>query len=228
MRWWRSASFCATARSCWPAMCAPRAGQATPSATTIRSSRSTTRARSSTRSTSCISCRAASICRSRPCSGSSASTGSSPCRPRFRPERFAIPITVVDGLRAAIFICYEIIFPDEVGDGVKGADFIVNVTNDAWFGDTPGPYQHFRSAQIRAAATGLPLVQRRQQRHFGRHRFARAGHRCLRSQRARRNGRLARHSHTVAAAVRRSAPQRLLRLGATCAGRCRCSISSSG
>ena len=42
---------------------------------------------------------------------------------------------------------------------MKGADFIVNVTNDAWFGDTPGPYQHFRSAQIRAAETGLPLVR---------------------------------------------------------------------
>ena len=69
------------------------------------------------------------------------------------------PIGVVDGLRAAIFVCYEIIFPDEVADRVKDADFIVNVTNDAWFGDTPGPYQHFRNAQIRAAATGLPLLR---------------------------------------------------------------------
>ncbi len=69
------------------------------------------------------------------------------------------PITLADGLRTAIFVCYEIIFPDEVAAGVKDADFIVNVTNDAWFGDTPGPYQHFRSAQIRAAATGLPLVR---------------------------------------------------------------------
>ena len=40
-----------------------------------------------------------------------------------------------------------------------GADFIVNVTNDAWFGDTPGPYQHFRQAQIRAVETGLPLIR---------------------------------------------------------------------
>lgn len=69
------------------------------------------------------------------------------------------PIAVVDGLRAAAFICYEIIFPDEVKAGVAGADFIVNVTNDAWFGDTPGPYQHFRSAQIRAVETGLPVVR---------------------------------------------------------------------
>jgi apolipoprotein N-acyltransferase len=69
------------------------------------------------------------------------------------------PIGIADGLRAAVFICYEIVFPDEVDDGVKGADFIVNVTNDAWFGDTPGPYQHFRSAQIRAAETGVPLLR---------------------------------------------------------------------
>jgi apolipoprotein N-acyltransferase len=35
----------------------------------------------------------------------------------------------------------------------------VNVTNDAWFGDTPGPYQHFRQAQIRAVENGLPLLR---------------------------------------------------------------------
>jgi apolipoprotein N-acyltransferase len=69
------------------------------------------------------------------------------------------PMTVVGGLKAATFVCYEIIFPDEVRAGVGGADFIVNVTNDAWFGDTPGPYQHFRSAQIRAVETGMPVVR---------------------------------------------------------------------
>jgi apolipoprotein N-acyltransferase len=35
----------------------------------------------------------------------------------------------------------------------------VNVTNDAWFGDTPGPYQHFRQAQIRAVENGIPLLR---------------------------------------------------------------------
>jgi apolipoprotein N-acyltransferase len=33
------------------------------------------------------------------------------------------------------------------------------VTNDAWFGDTPGPYQHFRQAQIRSVMLGLPMVR---------------------------------------------------------------------
>ena len=69
------------------------------------------------------------------------------------------PVALAGGLKAAIFICYEIIFPAEVEEGVRGADFIVNVTNDAWFGDTPGPYQHFRNAQIRAVETGLPVVR---------------------------------------------------------------------
>jgi apolipoprotein N-acyltransferase len=77
----------------------------------------------------------------------------------FSPGTERHPIPVTDGLKAAAFICYEIIFPQEVRTGVRGADFIVNVTNDGWFGDTPGPYQHFRSAQIRAVETGLPVVR---------------------------------------------------------------------
>src|SRR5690606_38153791 len=35
----------------------------------------------------------------------------------------------------------------------------VNVTNDAWFGNTPGPYQHLRQAQVRAVELGLPLLR---------------------------------------------------------------------
>lgn len=69
------------------------------------------------------------------------------------------PLPVPGGLSASAFICYEIIFPDEVAVDVTSTDIIVNVTNDAWFGDTPGPYQHFRQAQVRAVETGLPLVR---------------------------------------------------------------------
>lgn len=78
---------------------------------------------------------------------------------QFSPGSEHHPIALVDGLKAATFVCYEIIFPEEVRSRVGDADFIVNVTNDAWFGDTPGPYQHFRSAQIRAVETGLPVVR---------------------------------------------------------------------
>lgn len=72
-------------------------------------------------------------------------------------ERHAI--TLPGGIRALPFICYEVIFPDLVAVDATSAQLIVNVTNDAWFGDTPGPYQHFRQAQIRAVENGLPLLR---------------------------------------------------------------------
>jgi len=68
-------------------------------------------------------------------------------------------ITLPAGARVLPLICYEAIFPLEVERGSSGADLIVNVTNDAWYGDTPGPYQHFRQAQVRAVETGLPLLR---------------------------------------------------------------------
>ncbi|MEM0906256.1 MAG: apolipoprotein N-acyltransferase [Pseudomonadota bacterium] len=54
-------------------------------------------------------------------------------------------------------ICYEIIFPHLRADGA--AQWIVNVTNDAWFGNTPGPRQHLRHARLRAIARGVPVVR---------------------------------------------------------------------
>lgn len=69
------------------------------------------------------------------------------------------PIALPGGLKAAAFICYEIIFPELVADDTASADVIVNVTNDAWFGQTPGPYQHFRQAQVRAVETGQPVFR---------------------------------------------------------------------
>ncbi len=69
------------------------------------------------------------------------------------------PIVVPGGIRALPFICYEVIFPDLVSVDATSSDLIVNVTNDAWFGDTPGPYQHFRQAQIRAVENGMPLLR---------------------------------------------------------------------
>ena len=69
------------------------------------------------------------------------------------------PIALPGGIRALPFICYEVIFPDLVAVDAASSQLIVNVTNDAWFGDTPGPYQHFRQAQIRAVENGLPLLR---------------------------------------------------------------------
>ncbi len=67
------------------------------------------------------------------------------------------------GLPAAMpLICYEAIFPTEIGDFFSHAErpgWLLNVTDDAWFGLTPGPYQHYAQARLRAIELGLPLVR---------------------------------------------------------------------
>lgn len=60
----------------------------------------------------------------------------------------------------ATLICYEIIFPGLVRKFyLKGGDFIVNITNDAWFGRTTGPYQHFSMAVLRAVENRKPVIR---------------------------------------------------------------------
>jgi apolipoprotein N-acyltransferase len=59
----------------------------------------------------------------------------------------------------AATICYEAIFPGEILPDGPRPSLILNVTNDAWFGNTPGPHQHFAQARLRAVEEGLPLVR---------------------------------------------------------------------
>jgi apolipoprotein N-acyltransferase len=56
-------------------------------------------------------------------------------------------------------ICYEIIFPGRVEREAKRPSWMVNVTNDAWFGTSSGPYQHLHQARIRAVEEGLPVMR---------------------------------------------------------------------
>jgi apolipoprotein N-acyltransferase len=56
-------------------------------------------------------------------------------------------------------VCYEAIFPDETMPPGPRPGLILNVTNDGWFGDTPGPRQHFAQARLRAVERGIPMVR---------------------------------------------------------------------
>ena len=56
-------------------------------------------------------------------------------------------------------ICYEIIFPGEILGRGERPRWLLNVSNDAWFGVSPGPYQHLRQARIRAVELGLPVIR---------------------------------------------------------------------
>jgi apolipoprotein N-acyltransferase len=56
-------------------------------------------------------------------------------------------------------ICYEAIFPGAAVPHVERPGWLVNVTNDGWFGISSGPYQHFQQARLLAIAEGLPLVR---------------------------------------------------------------------
>lgn len=56
-------------------------------------------------------------------------------------------------------VCYEIIFPGTVVNRSNRPGWIINVTNDGWYGNSPGPYQHLVKAKFRAIEEGIPVIR---------------------------------------------------------------------
>jgi apolipoprotein N-acyltransferase len=77
----------------------------------------------------------------------------------FTPGREAV-VLPLDGAPFGTVICYEVIFPGLVRRFVSGgATFMVNITNDAWFGDSSGPLQHLQTVPLRAVENGVAIVR---------------------------------------------------------------------
>ncbi|WP_373051397.1 apolipoprotein N-acyltransferase, partial [Thalassovita aquimarina] len=56
-------------------------------------------------------------------------------------------------------ICYEAVFPQDVAGAPERPGFLLQITNDAWFGRFSGPYQHLAQARLRAIEQGLPMAR---------------------------------------------------------------------
>lgn len=77
----------------------------------------------------------------------------------FSPGPRRSVIALPDRPSFSVLICYEAIFPGEVLPDGPRPDYLVNVTNDGWFGRSSGPYQHLDAARLRAIEEGLPVVR---------------------------------------------------------------------
>ncbi len=65
----------------------------------------------------------------------------------------------VGGRDVGVSICYEVSFASEIMDALPQAAYLINVSNDSWFGDSTAPHQHLQIARLRAAETGRAMVR---------------------------------------------------------------------
>ena len=77
----------------------------------------------------------------------------------FSAGRERRPIVHVGDTPVGVSICYEDAFGEEVMQALPEAAYLVNLSNDAWFGDSLAPHQHLQIARMRALETGRPLVR---------------------------------------------------------------------
>ncbi|PWE31375.1 apolipoprotein N-acyltransferase [Maritimibacter sp. 55A14] len=63
------------------------------------------------------------------------------------------------GLTALPLVCYEAVFPQDVFRAPVRPDYLLHVTNDAWFGQLAGPWQHLAQARVRTIEQGLPMLR---------------------------------------------------------------------
>ena len=69
------------------------------------------------------------------------------------------PITLMDGTAVGVSICYEDVYGEKMRSALPAAQLLVNVSNDAWFGNSAAPHQHEQKARMRAREFERPLVR---------------------------------------------------------------------
>src|SRR5258707_5294280 len=77
----------------------------------------------------------------------------------FIPGTRRRPMEIPNAPRALPLICYEAIFPGDIAARDERPGWIINLTNDGWFGISTRPYQHLQQARMRAIEEGLPVVR---------------------------------------------------------------------